>query len=78
MTLYFVVREVTEDEGIEWQFVGDYFDDMSDAREHAYELAQHSPGVTYEVWTAESVADFSVDPDSIEVDITETEDEDEE
>ena len=78
MTLYFVVKDIDEDEGLGWQFVGDYFEDLEEARDHAFDLAQHSPGTTYEVWTATSVADYTADPEAVDVEIEESEEDEDE
>lgn len=68
----FAVVKMTED--ADWQFVGDYFDDVDDAREAATELAQYSPSTTYEVISVTSVATFVADVELVEVEVTEAED----
>jgi hypothetical protein len=75
MSLFAVVR-LTE-EGHDWAFVGDYYDDVDEAREAATELAQYSPGTTYEVISIASIATFVADPDLVEVDVEESESDDE-
>jgi hypothetical protein len=69
----FAIVRLTE-EGHDWEFFGDYYDDVDDARDAAAELAQYSPGTTYEVVSMASIATFIANPEDVVVEVEETED----
>lgn len=71
MELFAVVRAT--EEGHDWSFVGDYYDDVDDAREAAAELAQYSPSTSYEVVSIKTLATFTADVDAVEVEVEEAE-----